>query len=373
MAKKCKICGYRFKSNDEVICPECFTAREEDISCGSYSSDLHDSSHGSDMSRVVENTRKSDVFEEYEKHESFIEEQRADEAVNPIPDSTYNKSETSARQQKLDALRNAPSNGDGISSPYNNGKSTLNWTTSVSPSSAGQNFQRDFVARQKKNSKGCVIGIIIFVTLWFVIPFISGIMAVIGSKSSDSYEYDHDEFEYSFEKPDISFADIEVPDLDGYYSQSYTGTASGFEITVDNMVKYDSYSGLEKAPELSAYSYTVVLVDNEYIDADWRFIEFDMEFIPDIADDERYADVDRMTVTAYDAMGNNIAESEIIGSTVVDEKNWESCRFMVPSDAFAYSVNIPTSSDEYGDETAMVKIYSYEFRSELTETDDNNE
>ena len=116
-----------------------------------------------------------------------------------------------------------------------------------------------------------------------------------------------------------------------------------------------------------------MLVDNEYIGADWRFIEFDMEFIPDIADDERYADVEKMTVTAYDAMGNNIAESEIIGSTMVDEKNWESCRFMVPSDAFAYAVNIPTYSEEYGDETAMVKVYSYEFRSELTETDDNNE
>ena len=27
---KCRICGYRFKSDDEIICPECFTARDED-------------------------------------------------------------------------------------------------------------------------------------------------------------------------------------------------------------------------------------------------------------------------------------------------------------------------------------------------------
>ena len=33
---KCRICGYRFKSDDEIICPECFTARDEDISCNSF-------------------------------------------------------------------------------------------------------------------------------------------------------------------------------------------------------------------------------------------------------------------------------------------------------------------------------------------------
>ena len=38
---KCRICGYRFKSDDEIICPECFTARDEDISCNSLSDDLH--------------------------------------------------------------------------------------------------------------------------------------------------------------------------------------------------------------------------------------------------------------------------------------------------------------------------------------------
>ena len=38
---KCRICGYRFKSDDEIICPECFTARDEDISCNSFSDDLH--------------------------------------------------------------------------------------------------------------------------------------------------------------------------------------------------------------------------------------------------------------------------------------------------------------------------------------------
>ena len=41
MGNKCKICGYRFKSKDEEICPECFTAREDDISCARYSGKAH--------------------------------------------------------------------------------------------------------------------------------------------------------------------------------------------------------------------------------------------------------------------------------------------------------------------------------------------
>lgn len=32
MAYKCKICGYKFKAGDGSLCPECFTAREEELS-----------------------------------------------------------------------------------------------------------------------------------------------------------------------------------------------------------------------------------------------------------------------------------------------------------------------------------------------------
>ena len=32
MASKCRICGYKFKTGDGSICPECFTAREDELS-----------------------------------------------------------------------------------------------------------------------------------------------------------------------------------------------------------------------------------------------------------------------------------------------------------------------------------------------------
>lgn len=34
MKNKCETCGYRFKSDDETICPECLSARDTDVDCG---------------------------------------------------------------------------------------------------------------------------------------------------------------------------------------------------------------------------------------------------------------------------------------------------------------------------------------------------
>lgn len=36
MKNKCGTCGYRFKSNEEVICPECLTARDTDVNCENF-------------------------------------------------------------------------------------------------------------------------------------------------------------------------------------------------------------------------------------------------------------------------------------------------------------------------------------------------
>lgn len=38
MKNKCDNCGYRFKNDDEVICPECLSARDNDIDCNNLHS-----------------------------------------------------------------------------------------------------------------------------------------------------------------------------------------------------------------------------------------------------------------------------------------------------------------------------------------------
>lgn len=80
---KCRICGYRFKSDDEIICPECFTARDEDISCNSLSDDLH--SHDLRADNEQDGwfgQSENDTFKE-EKND-FVSEERKEEARTRI-------------------------------------------------------------------------------------------------------------------------------------------------------------------------------------------------------------------------------------------------------------------------------------------------
>lgn len=74
MGNKCKICGYRFRSKDEAICPECFTARDDDISCERYSASEH--SHGRSYSGGLHETGESFVQKEMreERRNSFARE-----------------------------------------------------------------------------------------------------------------------------------------------------------------------------------------------------------------------------------------------------------------------------------------------------------
>lgn len=74
MGNKCKICGYRFKSKDEAICPECFTARDDDISCERYSASEH--SHGRSYGGGLHETGESFVQREMreERRNSFARE-----------------------------------------------------------------------------------------------------------------------------------------------------------------------------------------------------------------------------------------------------------------------------------------------------------
>jgi hypothetical protein len=74
LGNKCKICGYRFRSKDEAICPECFTARDDDISCERYSASEH--SHGRSYGGGLHETGESFVQKEMreERRNSFARE-----------------------------------------------------------------------------------------------------------------------------------------------------------------------------------------------------------------------------------------------------------------------------------------------------------
>lgn len=115
MGKKCKICGYRFKSKDEAICPECFTARDDDISCERYSSSEH--SHGRSFSAGLRDTSESFVQRELreERRNSFARENFGSRANAGLDLSDFNNRYDQSRFVRNDYYENDKS----LSSLYN--------------------------------------------------------------------------------------------------------------------------------------------------------------------------------------------------------------------------------------------------------------
>ncbi len=115
MGKKCKICGYRFKSKDEAICPECFTARDDDISCERYSASEH--SHGRSFSAGLRDTGESFVQRELreERRNSFARENFGSRANAGLDLSDFNNRYDQSRFVRNDYYENDKS----LSSLYN--------------------------------------------------------------------------------------------------------------------------------------------------------------------------------------------------------------------------------------------------------------
>ena len=113
MGKKCKICGYRFKSKDEAICPECFTARDDDISCERYSASEH--SHGRSFSAGLRDTSESFVQRELreERRNSFARENFGSRANAGLDLSDFNNRYDQSRFVRNDYYEN----DRGLSSP----------------------------------------------------------------------------------------------------------------------------------------------------------------------------------------------------------------------------------------------------------------
>lgn len=190
MRYKCKFCGYRFKDRDERICPECFTAREDDISCGQFSDDLH--SHeifGDRYSRNDYGSSENDTFKE--ERISFVEEERREEQQSKIA--------------KLERMHNSqpiqtefiPQSGDSV---YNTSDNLSSGNNNISyggfPRQNVNQFQRmpnGFTVpsynrnnNRKKNS-GCSVSIIVIIILIIVVNVI---VTIIGATVKDDHDYE---------------------------------------------------------------------------------------------------------------------------------------------------------------------------------------
>ena len=216
---KCRICGYRFKSDDEIICPECFTARDEDISCNSFSGDLH--SHDLRADNEQDGwfgQSENDTFKE-EKND-FVAEERKEEArddnfqstyippKNPTPPPSYSAS----RAEKLAALNN-----------YSQQRTTYNRPNNSTYSFSTTNVNNP---NKKNGGKGCVTAVVIFIILMSVIPTLIGFFSTkLISDKYDDYDYDYDNT-YSDDYSDYNdYSDLYETQYaeDGTYSVQYQG------------------------------------------------------------------------------------------------------------------------------------------------------
>lgn len=209
MNNKCRFCGYRFRDKDEQICPECFTAREEDISCGVFGEDEH--SHymtSRDLERESMLFSRNDTFKE--SRNEFLEDERRQE--NRSNAARYEKMEQkqAAKQQRA-----------------NNTNST-NYNSSVLPQQTVYSRQQLDAARSALNNngvnpnqqnpscgKGC--GCLIFLIILVIsIVFsatggdlnLSELFSKKDEKSSNSLSV------VTEPMPDLSLPDISIPDVD---------------------------------------------------------------------------------------------------------------------------------------------------------------
>ncbi len=204
MAYKCKFCGYRFKNKDEQICPECFTARDADISCDTFSK--QENSHERIDDRFFRGDdlfTRNDTFKEEENE--FLKEERQEE-------SHTNASRYESMERKQAARQNTRTNyiPNQTAAPFPNSSnvgsgtgSSANRSTSASdPFRVYNNTQRSYTRpnyrpqtgsrtatfggssyngtsarqiNQQVSQKGCATALILFIvfsTLITIVPFI---------------------------------------------------------------------------------------------------------------------------------------------------------------------------------------------------------
>ena len=204
---KCRICGYRFKSDDEIICPECFTG---DL----HSHDLRADNEQDGWFGQSEN----DTFKE-EKND-FVAEERKEEArddnfqstyippKNPTPPPSYSAS----RAEKLAALNN-----------YSQQRTSYNRPNNSTYSFSATNINHP---NKKNGGKGCATAVVVIIVLMAILPTIIGfVSSKIISNKYDDYDYDYDNT-YSDDYSDYNdYSDLYVAQdaEDGTYSVQYQG------------------------------------------------------------------------------------------------------------------------------------------------------
>lgn len=214
MGNKCKICGYRFKSKDEAICPECFTARDDDISCERYSASEH--SHSRSYGGGLHETGESFVQREMreERRNSFARENfgaRANAGLDLSDDGSrfdqqsrfvrndYNYSsanqyqqampQQSAYQRYIAQQQRKAGTASGYSSQTSGFTPAGQILAQRNPMRSSPQAYTPINTQRKKSSAGAVTFLVMFVFIAVAAITISNIRDRQEKKERESYNY----------------------------------------------------------------------------------------------------------------------------------------------------------------------------------------
>ena len=214
MGNKCKICGYRFRSKDEAICPECFTARDDDISCERYSASEH--SHGRSYGGGLHETGESFVQKEMreERRNSFARENfgaRANAGLDLSDDGSrfdqqsrfvrndYNYGsanqyqqampQQSAYQRYIAQQQRKAGTASGYSSQTSGFTPAGQILAQRSPMRSSPQAYTPINTQRKKSSAGAVTFLVMFVFIAVAAITISNIRDRQEEKERESYNY----------------------------------------------------------------------------------------------------------------------------------------------------------------------------------------
>ncbi len=284
MAYKCKVCGYKFKSSDSDLCPECFTARD-DINC----TDIDGHTHTKDMPRRPdeEDFLYKQIMEEKDISRELEERRRRANKKYPDPPRTqpnvtagYDPSRFSSHNaaQVKNAAQNPASSFKtyNSSTSYNSNTSAYDQYKNLMNSyTAGGNSSSSSQDRSARAVKRFIIIIVFFIiistVLSVIVPIAGAIIAAVNGKnesenSLDSIYADYEEVETTEE--DYSLADVTNIRVDGEYDdvEEITGSETPQYVNIMDEAQLDDGKWLKAYVDVSLDDVTS-LIDGVVADA----------------------------------------------------------------------------------------------------------
>lgn len=320
MAYKCKVCGYRFKSSDDDLCPQCFTARD-DVKC----SDSPGHSHGFDV-----NNERNSFLDEEKLRESIPSAQELNGQAHRAADELKKKYQTYQNDKHTysgnpRASATAKYVQQQRQNAYNSGNSYDAYKNFMQQR---QNQQVDVTAVQKKIR----IFVVLFILAFFVLPLVVELIksGIAFKKAADTSDDGGGVRAVQIEKPDP----IDLPSIpdfsslaDGFSIYDYDYENSNLELAFSQNDQDGTGNRLINENNMVALDFAGVTDEQmDYVDQSLKggdFYAYYIDFFDENGDSVKRTDctcvlsaVDANSLPVYYFIGNKDQELIVLNNDV---------------------------------------------------------